>query len=82
MSAPYDLGCVIKGLQIPGFEVHNKKMTEACQQNVLNNYDYLKEHEEELGYDTDKCLKVSRIEEFDQFYTAPINGYKDVEEFY
>ena len=49
---------------------------------MLNNYDVLKEHEEQFGYNVDKCLKVSRIEDFDRLYTAPVNGYKNPGEFY
>jgi len=33
--------------------------------NVLNNYDFLKEHEERVGYELDKCLKAETVVDFD-----------------
>jgi predicted alpha/beta-fold hydrolase len=84
LSAPYDLSMVVKGLQTPGYEVHNLIMTEKLQENVLNNYDILKKHEKDKKpyYDVDKCLKAKRVHDFDNYYTIPSNGYTDPKSFY
>ena len=82
MSVPYCWKKCISALERPGYELHNAIMTEGLQSHVIKQYDILKKHEKEYGYDLDRCLKTKRIQEFDKLFMVPINGFSSIDELY
>ena len=84
MSAAFDLNITNKGLTLFESEMLDQIILEGLQLNALNNYDILKEYEEEVGkgFDLDKALTVKHVKHFDEYFLAPINGFKNRFEFY
>ena len=76
MATPFDVKKVVKGICLPNNGVINKGMCDCLKSIILNNYDVLKNAEEELkeyGLDIDKGLKAKLIKDFDKYITAPLN---------
>jgi predicted alpha/beta-fold hydrolase len=82
IAAPFDLEMAVKSIEYPGNEYINFGLIEGLQENVLNNYDYLKTVEEEVGFDLDRVLKMRSVRDFHREFIAKINGFETDHEFY
>lgn len=56
MATPFDCKYVHYGLGSPGNNLCNKGINDGLRAIVANNYEILKKHEKEIGYDVDGCL--------------------------
>jgi len=82
MSVPFNIDIVTENLVPLQKALYDKHLNINSKQIVQKNYDLLKFHEFEIGYDLDKCLSSKNIREFDKYMTAPINGFDNLKDFY
>lgn len=59
-------------------KVYTQAFLKSLKQKVKNKTQQLKEH----GFDPDLVHKLKNLPEFDDYFTAPINGFKDASDYY
>ena len=82
MSVPFNVDIVTKKLMPLQKTLYDKHLNLNSKEIVQKNYQILKQHEAEIGYDLDGALTSKNVREFDKYMTAPINGFDNLKDFY
>lgn len=80
ISAPLDLGACAQAIGQGFAKVYQKYLTDKLVKSAQDKADYLSA--ESVPFDKDQVAKVKSIIDFDQYITAPVNGFASAEDYY
>lgn len=81
VSAPMDLDITAKAINRGFSKLYQSHLLKPLKLTLLEKYKQFN-MEKLLGIDEEGVRKIKTIEEFDEVYTAPINGFKSAKDYY
>jgi hypothetical protein len=81
VSAPMDLDITAKAINRGFSKLYQAHLLKPLKQTLLKKYEQF-DMLELLGVDEERIKNIKTIEEFDEVYTAPINGFKSAKDYY
>jgi len=81
VSAPMDLAITAKAINRGFSKLYQKHLLKALKIELLKKFEKFN-MKSLLIIDTNRVKKISTIEEFDELYTAPINGFDSAKDYY
>jgi predicted alpha/beta-fold hydrolase len=81
VSAPMDLAITAKAINRGFSKLYQQHLLKPLKIELLKKFDKF-EMEPLLKIDRERVKAIKSIEEFDELYTAPINGFKSAKDYY
>jgi hypothetical protein len=81
VSAPMDLDITAKAINRGFAKLYQQYLLKPLKIELLKKFDKF-DMEDLLHIDRDRVKKIKTIEEFDELYTAPINGFNSAKDYY
>ena len=81
VSAPMDLAITAKAINRGFSKLYQQHLLKPLKVELLKKFDKF-DMESLLKIDTNRVKKIKTIEEFDELYTAPINGFDSAKDYY